>query len=938
MHSATSKITPPKGIGWFIYLPIGIGLLIIISLIGYGYYTGERLRAVESPLLDIVVQEIKLESAATWSWIEEALEEAREIRVDPAYEHVEQAVAYLKALYDPEGRPPGAPPPEKPKAISQLIGRLSMALANWKELSSHINNLPLASQSIDLRAKLTAAYSDFSDALFEVEIRLKAGLETEIRKFRLVQAVLIGTCFLLAIGVAVSVRRYEIERSSNIRRMREANQSLHEEIGRRKATEHSMAERERLFHKVFNDSPVPIIIARFADMRIVDVNEWFLAVTGFEKEEILSLPLNDVVICNDPAARETFQQRISDHNQLQNIECQLPVKAGQTRTALLSATLVDLNGKEHILSAARDITEFKKAEQTLAQSERNFRSLFESAPDFIQLVDPQGVVLTANPAACMRLGFSMDEVSGRPLAEFLSPESRRRFAEQLPQLLDSGELRAEYDLVARTGAIIPVDCSATIVESGDGSVYIVLFQKDITERRNNELKFQAVHRFLIAANRNQDLHAILENFLEIIEEATACEAAAVRVEDNALAEPLLAVRGFDLSSCRPDRQLDSRLCTQLFKDKLKADESGFTSYGSFYCNSVSCGFEMEDGWGVCPVHQICGQPSYESFALIPIQGPHGRTGLIHIAYRDKNKLSMETIGLLEAAAIQLDTAIRRIRAEEALKCSHDELEQRVQERTEQLSATNERLKTEVLERSLTERSLVQHQQQLRELSSVLVQTEERERHRIATALHDGVGQMLAAAKIKLGSLRSSAPQEGWEIQLDDVRGLISLAIEETRSLTFELSPPVLYEIGLQSALEWMTERFQRKFGLPITVKGDGRELQLNIPLRILAFQSVRELCLNAIKHARPSRIDVFLFEDEQFLRIEVSDDGAGFDVKKRRKAGNDMGFGLFSIREQLRHHGGVLTIDSRPDRGTRVTLQLPLKDNNQGKGEDSGHD
>jgi signal transduction histidine kinase len=234
--------------------------------------------------------------------------------------------------------------------------------------------------------------------------------------------------------------------------------------------------------------------------------------------------------------------------------------------------------------------------------------------------------------------------------------------------------------------------------------------------------------------------------------------------------------------------------------------------------------------------------------------------------------------------------------------------------------------------------LVHHQQQLRKLSSVLVQTEERERHRIATAIHDGVGQTLAAAKIKLGALKSGISTEMWEGPLSDVRGLISLAIEESRSLTFELSPPVLYEIGLQPALGWMADRFQRKFKLPITIKGDGSDQHLSIPHRVLAFQSVRELCFNAVKHGHASKAEVSFFKDGDCFRIEVSDDGTGFDVKDRRKAGEDMGFGLFSIREQYRHYGGTLSIDSRGGIGTRVTLRLPFVDNTSIKKEDGQHD
>jgi PAS domain S-box-containing protein len=922
-----------------VYLPIGIGLLILASLVGYGYYTGERLHAVESPFLQII-HETKLESAAIRFRVEEALDGEERLNHELAWGRLEQMIVRIERTYESVKLSPLGISTGVPEDLRPAIGRLSSALAAWKELSIRLDSPLKSLQSTDLRDGMAGAFRDFSMALSDIETQ--AGIQLELKKtrFRTVQATLIGTFILLAIGAAAAARHNARERSGSIARLTAMNRQLQEEISRREIVEGALAERSRLFGKVFNESPVSILIARLADMRIVDVNEWFLTATGFEREEILARPLNDVVICSDPTERKEFQQLISEQKQLRNLECQLPVKDGSIRTALLSATLVDLKGEAHILSAARDITEFRAAELTLCQSEQKFRSLVESAPDFILLMDLQGVILLANPAACRRLGYSADEITGHPLTDFLSPESRRSFTEQLPAFRKKGELRAEYDMVGRTGAVIPVDCSATTVESENDGAYIVLFQKDITERRHNELKFKSIYGFLIAANQRRELQSMLEDFVAAVEVATACDAAAVRIEDESLAKPFIAIRGFDVGACQLGQCKDSRMCTYVLKNAAGADDDGYSPKGSFYCNSAGdLSQKFNAGGYPCPAHPASGPPLYESYALTPILGPAGRVGLIHIAYRDKNKISKEIIGLVEAASLQLNTVIQRVWAEGALQRSHNELERRVRERTEELSIINERLKAEVLERTLTEKSLMHHQQLLRKLSSVLVQTEERERRRIATAIHDGVGQTLAAAKIKLGTVQSSIPQDIWEGQLADVRGLITLAIEESRSLTFELSPPVLYEIGLQSALEWMAERFQRQFGLPISVAGDGSDRQLCIPHRVLAFQSVRELCFNSVKHARASRVAVFSYkDDEDFMRIEVSDDGTGFDVKKRCETDTDMGFGLFSIREQLRHHGGALTLDSRPGKGTRVTLRLPMDDPADGKGDLTRHD
>jgi len=222
---------------------------------------------------------------------------------------------------------------------------------------------------------------------------------------------------------------------------------------------------------------------------------------------------------------------------------------------------------------------------------------------------------------------------------------------------------------------------------------------------------------------------------------------------------------------------------------------------------------------------------------------------------------------------------------------------------------------------------MKHQRQLRKLSSALVQTEARERRRISTAIHDGIGQTLAATKIKLGAIRSSLPSSELLGQLDEARDLISSAIQETRTLTFELSLPVLYEIGLKPALEWMAEQYHRKYGLPVMINQAGCDGYLDVLDRVFIFQAIRELCFNVVKHAHATRVMVSIHRegDAGIIRCEVVDDGVGFDVKKRTQTVDaEMGFGLFRIREQLRQCGGSLTLETNPGSGTRVVFRFPL--------------
>ena len=227
-------------------------------------------------------------------------------------------------------------------------------------------------------------------------------------------------------------------------------------------------------------------------------------------------------------------------------------------------------------------------------------------------------------------------------------------------------------------------------------------------------------------------------------------------------------------------------------------------------------------------------------------------------------------------------------------------------------------------RRQAEEQLLAHQAQLQALASDLVLTEERERRYLAVELHDRIGQALAVSKIKLGGLQASAFSTELAGSLEEVRMLVDQTIQDTRSLTFDLSPPILYELGLEAAVEWLAEQMQEQHGLQIDVEDDGQLKPLDDDARVLLFRAVRELLVNVVKHARARHTEVAIQRDGDDIRIRVEDDGIGFEPLKidtHMRAG----FGLFSIEERLHLLGGSFQLESAIGHGTRVVLAAPLK-------------
>jgi signal transduction histidine kinase len=239
----------------------------------------------------------------------------------------------------------------------------------------------------------------------------------------------------------------------------------------------------------------------------------------------------------------------------------------------------------------------------------------------------------------------------------------------------------------------------------------------------------------------------------------------------------------------------------------------------------------------------------------------------------------------------------------SLKKIQGELEDRVEERTAELAARN---------------------RQLARLTSELTLAEQRERKRIADILHENLQQLLAGARLHL------------EIHADEVGGqdtgawktaydLITKSIETSRTLSSELSPPVLYHKELPEALQWLARWMAATHQLDIDLDLPDDFVFLREELKVLLFHSVRELLFNVVKHAQTSRAQVTVQEKNGQVRIMVSDKGCGCDAKNLTLNGSDTGFGLFAIRERLELLGGNLTIACAPDQGLTATIDLPLE-------------
>lgn len=236
-------------------------------------------------------------------------------------------------------------------------------------------------------------------------------------------------------------------------------------------------------------------------------------------------------------------------------------------------------------------------------------------------------------------------------------------------------------------------------------------------------------------------------------------------------------------------------------------------------------------------------------------------------------------------------AILRARADEEVRRANADLERRVAERTEQL----------------------------RQLASEVLLAEQRERRRLAELLHDHLQQLLVSAKLQIGAAATRTRIVALRNSLQTVEQQLAAAVETARSLTADISPPVLFTSGLAAALRWLGTRLREQHRLNVKVMAEEGAEPRDEGARILLFQSVRELLFNVIKHSGVDAALVVLNRvDDARIQLRVEDEGRGF--AQRAAPAPTGSFGLFSIRERLNHMGGTMRIKSAPGKGTRVTL------------------
>ncbi|OHE57289.1 MAG: hypothetical protein A2Z47_12845 [Thermodesulfovibrio sp. RBG_19FT_COMBO_42_12] len=545
----------------------------------------------------------------------------------------------------------------------------------------------------------------------------------------------------------------------------------------------------------------------------------------------------------------------------------------------------DIDGSPLIMEMGIDITERKKAEDALRMNEEKYRSLIEQAADGIVILDKWLNIKDVNPAICQMSGYSMEEIKGLNVKTLIPSEDLT--ARPLPlDLLFAGEtVLEERQVFRKDGSLIDVEASAKMLE--DGNIQVIA--RDITERKNRESRDRLITSLLELFARKESRKGYLDAVVQLIHEWSNCRCVGIRVVNEYGYIPYESYAGFNPEFIKLENMLslnnDMCACVRTVTGQFEQqDKSVLTPNGSFCINNSLEFADRLTQKELAMFRGNCIRTGFLSIALVPVRYRNKTIGLIHLADRRQGIMPFKVIEFIETISSVIGEAIFKFNTEEALRTS---------------------------------------QEQLRELFAHLHSVREQERTQIAREIHDEFGAILTGLKVDLSFLEKKMPEKRELMKrLRADLDLIDSEIKIIQKISSELRPSALDHLGLTAAIEWQVKKFAKRTGISWDISIDIKDIDLDKDLATAVFRIFQESLVNIMRHAGATAITVNLQERDGILILEVFDNGKGIPEEK---LSDHHSFGLMGIKERVQYLGGELEIKGIPNKGTAVTVKIPVK-------------
>jgi PAS domain S-box-containing protein len=622
-----------------------------------------------------------------------------------------------------------------------------------------------------------------------------------------------------------------------------------------------------------------------------------------------------------------------------------------------------------------------KTQQALLETRDYLENVIASSLDGVVVSDNHGCIIKTNKAFLSLIGYTIDEVAGKMMPAFTPTEEGvyecstgesvaidKQFFDDtttmVTRFIQDGEISnwRSY-LLARNRKLIPVDINIAILYRGEERVGSVGILRDVSERTTIEREIRKGKDFLAnVIDNSMDGIAVVDEKGVIISVNSALAKMSGLGQERLIGEHISILTVEDEDIRRNIRKKTEELFEKGYASYESKHKIGTGQFIDVECNtSLVKDAKGNTIAGITIIRNITARKKTEEALLeteerfrsvvdniaigISLISPNMEILSLNnqmqqwfpeadvtkkpVCYRTFNNPPRKspcsycpTIKTLQDGQIHesiTDTPRGdRIIHYRIISSPLKDKEGRITSAIEMVD--------DITERRQSEEKIIEYQNQLRSLASQLITSEERNRQDFATFLHDQIGQALCTLKIKLEMLQESKSLEESRKLSSEMLASAAQLIADTRSLTYELNPPILHELGLGAGLEWLVEHMHEREGIIVQFEDDGQLRSLEHELNILLFNAVRELLINVTKHAKAQNVRVSIQSDNAGVQVCVDDNGIGFTLPGTGvPAGQSNSFGLFSIKERLHYVGGHLDIKTAPGQGTCITLHVPHK-------------
>jgi PAS domain S-box-containing protein len=662
------------------------------------------------------------------------------------------------------------------------------------------------------------------------------------------------------------------------------------DITERKRAEQALFESEERYRSLFQNNHAVMLLIEPQSGTIIEANPAACAYYGYTLDEITKIKISDINLL--PSEHVRSDMHLARLEQRKHFFFKHRLADGQVRDVEVFSGPISVKGRKLLYSIVHDITDRKRAEEALRQSESFHRQILESIPGMVFTTLADGYCDYQSQQWVDYTGVPMDKHLGNGWSKLLHPQDQPR---ALAAWQAAVEGKAPYDLEYRVrrkdGIYEWFRVIGRPICNDDGKIVrwfgVLMNIEDLKEAENANLTHtQRIELLATVAERllaSEDPQLIIKDLCTMVMAHLDCQIFfnhLVEAPDQNL--NLTAYAGIPPEAAAEIQELD-------------------------YSVAMACGCiarhesrNIEDIQGNDdPRVQLVKSYGVQAYCCLPLMAQGKFIGTLFFGTCTRPKFTGDEISLMKSISDQVAVAMQRLLAEKTLQQLNKSLKEQVAQRT-----------------ALAE----SRARQLQELAVELIEAEEKERQKISQLLHDDLQQLLASARMQLQVAMESVPPDTC---LKNVELLMTDAINKSRNLSHELSPPVLHHSGIVSALMWLIQKMNDQFGLKVEFKADEIDHYVNATFKVFIFRSVQELLFNIVKHSGVKNASIDLCNSQTGLVLRVSDQGKGFNPESFDNAGASSGLGLLSMRERANRIGGTLVIESFPGQGCRLTLTLP---------------